>query len=209
MSVCWGLARGVHRPPGNELEKKAMIELRQSARRLLRTPGFTLTTVMTLAIGIGASTAIFSTVAPILLESLPYPNADRVVMLTDRADDGAPLDTTYGTYVEVAARSRAFDAFAVVQRWNPVLSGNGESEHLTGNRVTADYFRVLGVAPAIGRHFNRDDQIIGGPQVIIVTDALAQRRFGSARAILDQTIYLEGYPHTVVGVMPPGFENVL
>jgi predicted permease len=183
-----------------------MIEIQRTARRLMRVPGFTLTTVLTLAIGIGASTAIFSTVAPILLESLPYPNPDRVVMVTDR-NDGP--NTTYGTYVEVAARSRAFEALAVAARLDPALSGSGESEYLAGDYVSVDYFRALGVAPAVGRNFQREDHIIGAPQVVIISDALARRHFGSAREILDQTIYLEGYPCTVIGVMPPGFENVL
>jgi predicted permease len=184
-----------------------MIEIRRTARRLMRAPGFALTTVLTLAIGIGASTAIFSAVAPILLESLPYPNPDRVVMLTDR-NDGP--NTTYGTYVEVAARSRAFEALAVAARLDPALSGkNGESEALTGDYVSVDYFRAIGVAPTVGRNFEREDHIIGAPQVVIISDALARRQFGSAREILDQTIYLEGYPCTVIGVMPPGFENVL
>src|SRR5882672_2137320 len=103
------LLQGVRRARAGE---KPMIELRRTARQL-RAPGFTLTTVLTLAIGIGASTAIFSAVAPILLEPLPYPNGYRVVLLTDGTPDGARLDTTYGTYVEVAARSRSFDALAV------------------------------------------------------------------------------------------------
>jgi predicted permease len=183
-----------------------MIEIQRTARRLMRVPGFTLTTVMTLAIGIGASTAIFSTIAPILLESLPYPNPDRVVMVTDR-NDGP--NTTYGTYVEVAARSRAFEALAVAARLDPALSGSGESEYLAGDYVSVDYFRALGVAPAVGRNFQREDHIIGAPQVVIISNALARRHFGSAREILDRTIYLEGYPCTVIGVMPPGFENVL
>jgi putative ABC transport system permease protein len=187
-----------------------MIAIQQTARRLMRAPGFTLTIVLTLALGIGASTAIFSAVAPVLLERLPYPNADRIVTLTDRTDDGTPLQATHGTYVEVAARSRAFDALAVTSGgWNPALSGGGDSEYLIGDRVSVDYFRVLGVVPAVGRDFERADHVVGGPQVVIVSDALAQRRFGSARGILDQIILLEGYPHRVIGVMPAGFENVL
>ena len=168
-------------------------DLRYALRRLRQSPTFALVAVLTLALGIGASTAIFSAVAPILLEPLPYPNAERVVTLTDRTSDGAPLDTTYGTYVEVAARNNTLDALAVAQRWNPALSGSGEAERLTGDRVTADYFRVLGVPPAIGRNFTREDQTIGGPQRVIVSDALAKRRFGSARNVLDQAIDLTAF----------------
>ncbi|RPI60992.1 MAG: hypothetical protein EHM50_06430, partial [Lysobacterales bacterium] len=186
-----------------------LVDLRYALRRLRQSPTFALVAVLTLALGIGASTAIFSTVVPILLEPLPYPNADRVVMLTDRAPDGTPIDTTYGTYVELIARNNTLDALAVAQRWNPALSGTDESERLTGDRVTAGYFRVLGVPPAIGRDFTPEDQTIGGPQRVIVSDALAKRRFGSARNVLDRTIDLDGVQHTVIGVMPAGFVNVL
>jgi hypothetical protein len=186
-----------------------LIDLRHALRRLGQSPVFAAIAVGTLALGVGATTAIVSALWPILVEPLPYPQADRVVMLTDRTPDGAPMDTTYGTYMEVSARSRSFDGLAVAQRWQPVLAGSGESERLGGDRVTAGFFRVLGVSPAVGRDFEASDETVGGPQFVIVSDALAKRRFGSARAVLDQTIRLDGVPHTVVGVMPPGFENVL
>jgi predicted permease len=185
------------------------VDLAYALRRLRQSPTFALVAVLTLALGIGASTAIFSAVSPILLEPLPYPNANRIVMLTDRTDDGAPLDTTYGTFVELGARGNAFDELAVAQRWNPAFSGSGEPEYLIGDRVSADYFRLLGVAAAIGRDFVAEDQAIGGPQVVVVTDAFAKRRFGDARDALEQGIRLDGVVHTVIGVLPPGFANVL
>jgi putative ABC transport system permease protein len=185
------------------------VDLKHALRRLRQAPTFALVAILTLAVGIGTSTAIFSAVSPILLEPLPYPNADRIVMLTDRTDDGAPLDTTYGTFVEVGARGNAFDELAVAQRWNPALSGSGEPEYLIGDRVSADYFRLLGVALAAGRDFVPEDQVIGGPQIAVVTDAFAKRRFGDARGALEQGIRLDGVLHTVIGVLPPNFANVL
>jgi predicted permease len=98
---------------------------------------------------------------------------------------------------------------AVIQRFNPAFAGSGEAEYLNGNRVSVDYFRALGIRPAIGRDFLPEDHTVGGPQLAIVTDAFAKRRFGDARAALEQTINLDGAPHTVIGVMPPGFVNVL
>ena len=184
-------------------------DLRHAARRLRQSPGSALVVILTLALGIGASTAIFSAVFPVLFEPLPYPNADRVVFIEDRDGNGAPLDVTYGTYLEVAARSRSFERLAVTDQWRPALVGGGESERLTGSRVTADYFRVLGVAPAIGRNFEPADENIGEAQFVIVSDAFAKRRFGSADAILNQMLMLDDRPHLVIGVMPPGFENVL
>ena len=186
-----------------------LADLRYAARRLRHSPGFTTVAVLTLALGIGATTAIFSAVYPILLAPLPYPGADRLLMLSDLTADGAPLDVTYGTYREVAGRSRSFDALAVADAWQPALLGLSEPERLIGQRVSADYFRVLGVAPARGRDFDASDDQPGTPRVAIVSGGLARRRFGSVGAIVGRTITLEGDAYTVIGVMPPGFENVL
>jgi predicted permease len=186
-----------------------LADLSHSLRRLRRAPSFALTAVLTLALGIGASTAIFSAVRPILFEPLPYPDAERLVTLTDIDGAGGPLAVTYGTYLEVAVRSRSFTGLAASDRWQPALVGAGESERLTGELVTASHFDVLGVAPAIGRDFEAGDDTFGGPRVAIVSDALARRRFGSARAILNGTIELDDVDYTVIGVMPGGFENVL
>jgi putative ABC transport system permease protein len=203
-------AREDLRSYGWENAVEAMLaDLRHALRRLRQSPSFSVVAVLTLALGIGASTAIFSAVLPILFEPLPYPNADRIVTLTDRDGTGAPLAVTYGTYVEVAARSRSFESLAVSDRWQPALVGGGESEQLLGEAVSAGYFGVLGVAPTLGRDFDESDDVFRGPRVAIVSDGLAKRRFGGAIAILNRTIWLDDADYTVIGVMPPGFENVL
>jgi putative ABC transport system permease protein len=198
----------------SEMFSSVLTDVRYGVRRLSATPGFLTVVVSTLALGIGASTAIFSAIAPILLEPLPYPQSNRLVMLTDRNVDGSPLNIAYGTHVELEARSRTFDAFAVTRRWQAALAGVGESERLAGAWVSANYFRVLGVMPAAGRNFipsdfDADDAEAGGPQVAIVSDRLARRRLGGAPAALGSTLRLDDVPHTVIGVMPPWFENVL
>ena len=184
-------------------------DLRYAVRGLRRSPGFAAVAVLTLALGIGATTAIFSAVYPILLAPLPYPGADRLVMISDVGAGGAPLDVAYGTFRELAARSRTFDALAVTDAWQPALTGLAEPERITGQRVSAGYFRVLGVAPAAGRDFDAADDQPQGPKVAIVSDGLARRRFGGAAAVLGRTLLLDGTSYTVIGVMPPGFENVL
>ena len=184
-------------------------DLRYAVRGLRRSPGFTAVAVLTLALGIGATTAIFSAVYPILLAPLPYPGADRLLMISDVGAGGAPLDVTYGTFRELAVRSRSFEALAVMDAWQPALMGLAEPERLAGQRVSVDYFRVLGVAPALGRDFDAADDQPQGPRVAIVSDGLARRRFGSAGAVLGRTLLLEGNSYTVIGVMPPGFENVI
>ena len=184
-------------------------DLRFAARRLRSNPGFTIVAVLTLALGLGAVTAIFSAVNPILFEPLPYPHAARILMISDFGADGAPVDVTYGTYRELAARSRSFSAMAAVDAWQPALLGTAEPERLTGQRVTAAWFRVLGVPPALGRDFDAADDLPHGPRVAIVSDGLARRRFGDAHAAMGRQITLDGDPYTVIGVMPRGFENVL
>ena len=184
-------------------------DLRYAWRQLRRSPGFTAVAVLTLALGIGAATAVFSAVDPILIEPLPYPGADRLLMISDVLADGSPLDVTYGTYRELAVRGRSLAAVAAADDWQPALMGTAEPERLHGQRVTAEYFRALGVAPAAGRDFAASDDQPDGPRVAIVSDGLARRRLGGAAAILGRSITLEGDPYVVIGVMPAGFDNVV
>jgi putative ABC transport system permease protein len=184
-------------------------DIRYGLRFLRRGPGFTAVAVLTLALGIGASTAIFSAVNPILFESLPYPHADRVMMVWDFGPDGLRADVTFGTYRELVERSRSFDAIAVMKSWQPTMAGGAEPERLNGQRVSAGYFRVLGVPPAVGRDFDPSDDRLNGPKVAIISDGLWQRRFGGDRTIVGRQITLDDDTYSVIGVMPRGFENVL
>ncbi len=184
-------------------------DARLAARGLRRTPGFTLVAGLTLALGVGSATAIFSAVSPILFEPLPYPHADRILLLSDVGSGGSPVPVTFGTYREVADRSRSFEALAVADLWQPALTGFNDPERLDGQRVTADYFKVLGVAPAEGRDFNEADGHIGAPRVAIVSESLAARRFGGGSAVVGRQIDLSGDPYLVIGVLPASFENVL
>ena len=173
------------------------------------TPERAAVAILSIGLGIGVSTAIFGAVDRILLAALPYPDAERVIALTDRTSDGAPLDVAYGNYVEIVQRNRSFETLAVADRWQPSLVATGEPERLEGDLVSADYFRVLGVNPSVGRNFEAADDVGGAPQVAIVTASFATRRFGSLAAVLDRQISLDGESYTVVGVMPEGFENAL
>ena len=184
-------------------------DLRYAARRLRRSPGFTTVCVLTLALGIGGGTAIFGAVYPVLFQPFPYPDAGRIVQLADYGSAGQPIDVTYGTFHEISQRSRSFGELAAADRWQPALMELDEPERLGGALVTARYFDVLGVMPAVGRNFAATDDSPGAPRVAIVSDALVHRRFGSARAVLGSTITLDGDQYTVIGVMPPGFEDVL
>jgi putative ABC transport system permease protein len=184
-------------------------DLRFAVRRLRTNPGFTAVSVLTLALGIGATTTIFSAVNPILLASLPYPDASQLVLVMDRGPDGAPVDVTFGTYTELRARSRSFQTLAAMDRWQPSLTGINEPERLQGQRVSASYFRALGVSPMIGRDFDKSDDEVGGQRVAIISDRLLQRRFGGDRSIVGRPIMLDDNRYLVIGVMPPRFANVL
>ena len=153
-------------------------DLRYACRRLLNGGTPVLVVIVSIAVGIGASTTIFGAVDRILFAPLPYPEPDRVVMLSDVEAGGGRLDVAYGTFIEVARRSRSFESLAVADHWQPALTASGEPERLAGDRVSADYFRVLGVGPFRGRDFTAADDLDGAPRVAIVSDGLAMRRFG-------------------------------
>ncbi|HEX8146727.1 MAG TPA: ABC transporter permease [Pyrinomonadaceae bacterium] len=193
---------------GVRIIKDLWQDLHYGVRTLRKQPGFTLVAVLTLALGIGASTTIFSAVNPILFEPLPYPQADRLVMVLETFDNGARNPGTFGMYRGLAERSRSFDALAVYKTWQPAMSGADHPERFEGQRVSAEYFRVLGIGPALGRDFQTSDDLTGVPGVVIISDALWRRRFGADPAIVGRTVTLDDSPCTIIGVMPGGFENV-
>jgi putative ABC transport system permease protein len=196
-------ARGVN------LVESLVQDLRYGASNMLRTPGFTAITVLTLALGIGATTAIFSAVNPILFESLPYPHAERIMMISEFGPEGSRSRVAFHTYRELAERSHSFETLAVTKIWQPTLVTAREPERFDGQFVSAGYFRVLGVPPFLGRDFEPSDDRFHGPHVVILSDALWHRRFGGDAAILGRPITLDDNSYTVIGVMPSTFENVL
>jgi len=183
-------------------------DLRYAARRLRQSPGFATVSALTLALGIGASTAIFSAVNPILFEPLPYPHAGRIMMIWD-IFQGARSDVTFHTYRELAARNRSFAAIAVMETWQPTMTTATQPERFDGQSVSASYFRALGVAPVLGRDFQEADDRFKGPHVVILSHTLWRRRFGGDSAIVGRQVRLDDNLYTVLGVMPRGFENVL
>jgi len=183
-------------------------DLRYASRGLRRAPGFALVAVLTLALGIGANTAIFSAVNTILFEPLPYPHSARLLMIWDTYQ-GQRSDVTFHTYRELAERDRSLQAIAALEPWQPTMSGSSEPERLNGQSVSSGFFSVLGVGPEIGRDFEKPDDAFGGPKVAILSYSLWQRDFGGERSILGRQITLDGDSYTVIGVMPRSFEDVL
>ncbi len=186
-----------------------LADLRYGARRVRGSPGFAAIVIITLALGIGASTTVFSAAKPILFDSLPYPDAYRIVTVWDHGTDGSGLPVTFGSFREMAERSRTFESFAVMRPSAATLTGSAEPERLDGQRVSAGYFHVLGVQPSLGRGFHGSDDQPNAQNVVILSHGLWRRRFAADPAIVGQPILLDDDRHTVIGVMPSAFENIL
>jgi putative ABC transport system permease protein len=184
-------------------------DVRYAARRLRFDSGFTAIVVLTVALGVGAVTAIFSVVDPILFEPLPYPEPRRIVSISEMRSDGSHVDGTFGMFRGLAEGTHAFAALAVFKPWQPTVVGRDHPERLDGQRVSADYFRALGVGPLLGRNFEAADDRPNAPSVVILSHALWRQHFAADPAILGQSITLDERQFTVIGVMGERFENVL
>ncbi|HJR60186.1 MAG TPA: ABC transporter permease [Vicinamibacterales bacterium] len=187
-------------------------DLRYAFRMLGTAPGFTLVAVLTLALGIGANTAIFTVVNALLLRPLPYANPDRLVMVwQDFRGRGGPADewASPGNYVDWSREKSLFENVAAISNWRPALTGGAETEPIPGEQVTHEYFEVLGVTPSLGRAFRADDDVPNAARVAIISDTLWKRRFGGDRSIIGRPIMLSGEPHEVIGVLPEGFRPIV
>jgi putative ABC transport system permease protein len=179
-------------------------DLRYGLRMLMRAPAFTAIAVVTLALGIGANTAIFSVVNALLLRPLPYPHPQQLVVAYQdlRARGGPAIEwATPGNFADWQA-SGIFASIAAVQGWQPALTGVAEPEPLTGEQVSRAYFDVLGAQPELGRVFNAAEDLPNAARVVVLSHTLWQRRFNGDPTIVGRSIVLGGEPHEVIGVMP-------
>ena len=185
-----------------------LFDLRYALRQLRHHPGFAVIGVVTLALGIGAGTAIFSAVNPILFSPLPYPHPNRVLMIWNTYQ-GARSELSFGSFYELAHRNRSFDSMTVFEPWQPTMTGESLPERLEGQSVSSTFFRVLGIAPKFGRDFSPSEEGSHAPRLVILSDRLWQRMFHGDRSIIGRPIKLDDDNYTVIGIMPAGFENVL
>jgi putative ABC transport system permease protein len=188
--------------------RSLVFDVRYALRQLRNDPGFSLIAVVTLALGIGASTAIFSAVNPILFSPLPYPHPNRILMIWNTWR-GTRFEVSYGTYRELLERSRCFESMAIFEPWQPTITGGSTPERLEGQSVSASFFHVLGVVPALGHDFQTAEEAVHGPRVAILSDGLWERLFHRDPSIVGRPIKLEDDNYTVIGVMPARFEDVL
>jgi len=181
-------------------------DLRYGIRMLLKAPNFTLTAVLTLALGIGANTAIFSAVNAVLLRPLPYPESDRLMFLSERSRRTESMPVSWPNYLDWRARQSSFECIGVYNYDSYNMTGGGEPERLQAGQVSADLFAALRVDAALGRVFTNDEDRPGVAPVVTLGHGLWRRRFGGDPNILNRTITLNDRSYTVIGVMPEGFQ---
>ena len=181
-------------------------DARYAVRSLRKHPGFTVIAVFTLALGIGANTAIFSVINAVLLRPLPYADADRLVVLTETLSE-RPIGVSYPNFVDWRNQSTTFENVAAVRhRESFNVTGAGDSERLQGRLVSANFLATLGVKPILGRDFSAEDDRPGAAPVVMISHALWQRRFGADEKIVGQQLTLNREGFTVIGVTPANFE---
>ena len=176
-------------------------------RTLWKHPGFAAITIATLALGIGATTAMFSVIDATMLQPLPYEAPDRLVRVWETNPDGMNFSASEPNYLDFRERSETLAQLAAFQGASVTLTGVGDPVRLEGLAVSHNYFATLGITPALGRGIAVDEDRPGGEAVVVLSDALWRERFGTARDVLGADILLEGRAHTVIGVMPPTFRD--
>ena len=181
-------------------------DLAYAARRLAQSPGFTLVAALTLALGIGATSAIFSVVNAVLLRPLPYPEPERLV---DVAQTWKEKPAVYSpqNFLDVEAQAKSFEGLAAIDSSGVTLTGRGDAARLEGAEVSASFFDVLRVRPLLGRGFVKGENEPGRTRVAVLGHALWQQRFGGDPKVVGQTIQIDREPRTVVGIAPPGFSH--
>ncbi|HWM25083.1 MAG TPA: ABC transporter permease [Chthoniobacterales bacterium] len=180
-------------------------DFKYALRMLLKAPGFTFIAVLTLALGIGANSAIFSVVDTVLLRPLPFPNPVQLVVIWGNSvsEPNGRYTDSFPDYFDYRDQSQSFTAMAAYTGAGTVLTGAGEAQELDGIAVAGDIFSVLGVGPMLGRGFTPEELKIGGPNVVVFSHGLWKRAFGSDPRIVGQQVNLAGRSFTVVGIMPP------
>jgi putative ABC transport system permease protein len=181
-------------------------DIRYGVRGLLKHPGFTGIVVITLALGIGASTAIFSVVNSVLLRRLPYRTAERIVAIQELDPDGKRGQSTSANFLDWRAQNTVFEHLTAIKTTTTNLNLSDHAERIDLAQTNADFFDVFGITPQYGRLFIPQDEQAGHQPVVVVSNALWQRRFGSDPSLVGKSITLDGKSYNVVGIAPPGFQ---
>ena len=179
-----------------------LLDLKCSLRTLGRTPGFAVIAVLTLALGIGANTALFSVVNGVLLNPLPFPQPDRLLAVYTNSSQFGTSSTTYPNFLDWRKETRALAAIAGYRFQDYNLTGTGEPERLHGLMVSAEFFSILGITPRVGRAYRPEEDVVGAAPVALISEGIWKRKFGSSKDAVGTSLVLNGEPHTILGVVP-------
>src|SRR5436190_8969123 len=180
-------------------------DLRLGMRGLARNKGFAAAAIVTLALGIGANTAIFSVVNAVLLRALPYHDPSRLVLVHETSpDDTNTSPTSAANFDDWKSQSKSFDGMAAAEMWVGILAGTDRPEQVPAIRASANLFDILGVQPALGRTFAAGEDEPGKNHVLVLSHKLWQNQFGGDPGVVGRTVKLNAEPYTVIGVMPAG-----
>jgi macrolide transport system ATP-binding/permease protein len=178
-------------------------------RQLIKNPGFAATAILVLALGIGASVAIFAFVDAALIKPLPYADPQRLVHVTEKERVAPQVNISYLDYADWKRLNTVFSSLDAFNGWSFLLSAPTGAEPVRGERVSAGFFRTLGVAPVVGRDFYPSEEVSGGPNSVMLSYGTWQRRFGGVKDVIGQSVKLSGISYTVIGVLPKDFEFAL
>ncbi len=181
-------------------------DVRYGIRMMARSPGFTIIAILTLALGIGANTAIFSVVNGVLLNPLPFPQPEQLVSLSESKPNFATGSISYLNFRDWQRNNHTFSAMAISRSLSFSLTGSGEAEQLKAELLSSDYFSLLGVKPVLGRMFAPGEDEVGAAPIVLISAGLWKRKFGSSPDVLGRTITLDGGGFTIVGVIPADFD---
>lgn len=184
---------------------KFLKDIRYSLRVLSKRPAFLVVALLTLALGIGANTALFSVVNAVLLRELPFANADRTVWITEVRPTRNDAPFSVPDFLDYRDHTDSLDSISAVEYWGANMTGRGDAARLSGMRISANLFETLGLNAAVGRTLEREDDRPGAPRVVVITYGLWQRRFGSDGSLVGQSLELNGENYTLVGILPPSF----
>ena len=190
------------------LAEDVLRDVKHGVRGLLRSPGLSLAVVLTLALGIGANTAVFSVVDQLLLRPLPYPAGDQLVMVEESVGTSAHADVSPANWLDWQRASRTFRGFAAWQSGLFTMTGAGEPRRVFAQLVSAEFFPVLGVAPLLGRTISADEDRPNGPRAAVISYRTWQEQLGGDPGAIGRSVLLDDRPFEIVGVMPPGFRFV-
>ncbi|HEX8764426.1 MAG TPA: ABC transporter permease, partial [Candidatus Acidoferrum sp.] len=191
---------------GGSSVERLMQDLRYGIRMLLKSPGFTAVAILTLALGIGANTALFSVVNGVLLKPLPYSHPEELVWLAESKPNFDTGSISFPNFRDWQKDNRTFSAMAISRGYSFNLTGQGEAEPLRARFITSDFFAVLGVNPLMGRGFAPHEDDIGAAPLAMISEALWRRKFGASPDALGKNLRLDGMGYTIVGVIPASFD---